>query len=74
MRVVVNGGVQELADDTTVGDVVAQVRPVPPEADERAQAGIAVALNGEVVTRRHWWTTRLSPGDRVEVLAPIQGG
>lgn len=36
--------------------------------------GIAVALNGEVVRRRAWSETRLSPGDDVEIVRVRQGG
>jgi sulfur carrier protein len=37
-------------------------------------AGIAVALNGEVVPRGAWPATALGEGDRVEVLGATQGG
>ncbi len=36
--------------------------------------GIAAALNGEVVPRRAWEATALSPGDRVEIVKVLQGG
>ena len=39
-----------------------------------ARAGIAVAVNDRVVPRAAWATTRLAPGDRVEVLHAIAGG
>lgn len=42
---------------------------VGPEA-----AGVAVAVNGQVVRRSDWATWRLSPGDRVEVVQAVQGG
>lgn len=74
MNVVVNGDPVEVAETANVGDIVTLVRPLPPGAGERARAGIAVALNGEVVPRQDWDTTRLAPQDRVEVLAPMQGG
>jgi sulfur carrier protein len=35
---------------------------------------VAVALNGDVVPRSRWTATELSPGDRLEVLAPTAGG
>lgn len=35
---------------------------------------IATALNGDFVPRDAHDTTRLNDGDRVEVLAPMQGG
>lgn len=36
--------------------------------------GVAVALDGEVVTRSRWSETELRDGCMVEVVAAIQGG
>lgn len=36
--------------------------------------GLAVALNGAVVPRATWPTTRLSAGDAVEIVQAKQGG
>ncbi len=36
--------------------------------------GIAVALNGAVLPRAAWETTRLSAGDAVEIVQAKQGG
>jgi sulfur carrier protein len=45
------------------------------EAEIGAQArGIAVALNGAVVPRGAWRSTRLNPGDSVEIVRARQGG
>ncbi|WP_055483582.1 sulfur carrier protein ThiS [Sphaerimonospora mesophila] len=66
MKVTVNGVETSLDDEATV---IVAVRTLT-----AAAAGIAVALNGEVVSRGAWATTRLSPGDRVEVLTAVQGG
>jgi sulfur carrier protein len=66
MQVTINGAPVELADDTTVAELVA-----------RRGGGhdrIAVALNGGVVPRSSWAETPVSPGDRLEVLAPTAGG
>ena len=35
---------------------------------------VAVAVNGEVVTRREWPETRVSDGDVVEVVRAVGGG
>jgi thiazole synthase len=40
----------------------------------REQRGVAVALDGEVVPRSEWSRTSLREGQKVEVLAAIQGG
>ena len=44
------------------------------KAVDVAQRGIAVALNGQVVPRAEWATTKLSPGDSVEIVRARQGG
>ena len=66
MNVTVNGRDTEMDDRATVADVVASFGG--------ARFGVAVARNGEVVTRSEWSATNLSDGDRVEVLGALQGG
>lgn len=66
MTVVVNGERRELKDETTVADVVRLLVDV--------ERGVAVALDGEVVPRSAWPTTRLRDGHHVEVLRAVQGG
>jgi sulfur carrier protein len=39
-----------------------------------ARSKVATALNGEFVAERDRGKTRLSNGDRVEIVAPRQGG
>jgi sulfur carrier protein len=36
--------------------------------------GVAVAINGTVVPRAAWSSTRLSAGDQVEIVRARQGG
>jgi len=68
MTVVVNGTPTEVASDATVAGVVAGLGlPV-------SGAGIAVALNGEVVPRSAWASTGFGERDRLEVLGASQGG
>ena len=69
MKLLVNGEARELPDALTVAQLVAEVAPRP--AGER---GVAVAVNAEVVPRSAWAQTRLEDGQRVEVLAAMQGG
>jgi sulfur carrier protein len=38
------------------------------------QAGVAVAVDGQVVPRADWAGTALGEGARVEVLTAVQGG
>ena len=39
-----------------------------------AEGAVATALNGEFVARHARAATQLSPDDRVEIVAPRQGG
>ena len=66
MVVEVNGERREVAEETTVAQLVAQTT-------ERTR-GVAVARGGEVVPQSEWEATRLSAGDRVEILEAVQGG
>jgi sulfur carrier protein len=66
MRVTVNGEETELQAGTSVADLVALLGIEP--------RGIAVAVDGEVVTRRTWRERPLAAGERVEILSIAQGG
>ena len=63
-----NGTDRELAEGTTVADLIASLGH-----DPRGR-GVAAAINGEVVPRTSWGATIVSDGDRVEVLTAIGGG
>jgi sulfur carrier protein len=67
IRIRVNG-VEERLAAATITDML--------EARELAHdaRGIAVALNGRVVPRAAWATTRLADGDDVEIVRAMQGG
>ncbi|MEU0571166.1 sulfur carrier protein ThiS [Nonomuraea sp. NPDC005983] len=66
MNVTINGAAQEVPDGITVAQAVQTLTT--------ATTGVAVAVNGEVVTRSTWETTALSDRDTVEVLTAVQGG
>jgi sulfur carrier protein len=66
VQVTVNGARTEVPDDATVAALVA--------ARSAGHGRVAVARNGDVVPRSAWETTRLAPGDALEVLAPTAGG
>ena len=65
-RLTLNGAAITVDAGTTVGSLIDGSVP-----DRR---GIAVAVNGGVVPRSQWDHTRLSEGDRVEILTAAQGG
>jgi sulfur carrier protein len=66
VQVTVNGVPTDVADATTVAALVAE--------RSAGHSRVAVAVNGGVVPRSSWETSRLAPGDAVEVLAPTAGG
>ncbi len=63
-----NGERVELEAEATVALAVART------GAEAERAGIAVAVDGEVVPRSEWEQTELRDGQRVEVVGAIQGG
>ncbi len=65
MRVVVNGEPRDVQATTLAAAV---------EALDYAEAKVATALNGEFVPARAREVTPLKDGDRIEILAPRQGG
>jgi sulfur carrier protein len=68
VRVILNGERRELGIGATIEQAVAATG-----AGDRRD-GLAVAVDGEVVPRGEWATTRLADGQRVEVLQAVQGG
>jgi sulfur carrier protein len=68
MRVVLNGEPHELREGATVVDAVQA------SGAHDSHAGIAVAVDGEVVPRGRWDDQLLADGQQVEVLQAVQGG
>jgi sulfur carrier protein len=66
MKMIVNGTQRELPAGTTVAAVVAELTEAP--------AGVAVALNEEVLPRGTWAETIVRDADRIEILTAVQGG
>ena len=63
MTIELNGQTIQLDPGATVATLV-----------ETGTAGVAVAVDGEVVPKSEWGLTPLSDGQRVEVVGAIQGG
>jgi len=68
MKIELNGQPRELAPSATLADAVRE------SGAGEGGRGVAVALDGEVVPRAEWEATPLAEGQKVEVLAAIQGG
>lgn len=65
MKIEVNGDMHEISA-ATVQDALAELG--------WGDARVATALNGEFLPKAARATTNLTDGDRLEVLAPMQGG
>jgi sulfur carrier protein len=64
--VVINGEPHQLAEQISLATAVSIIT--------NAATGVAAAVNGDVVRRRAWESTRLAPGDQIEVVTAVQGG
>jgi sulfur carrier protein len=64
----VNGRPEELPEGATVADAV---KAVGVDGERR---GVAVAVDGVVVRRPEWESTRLGDRQAVEVVRAVQGG
>ena len=65
MRIIVNGETRDIEAATLAAALVAL---------DYGEATVATALNGEFVPKRARDATPLQNGDRIEILAPRQGG
>ena len=66
MEILINGAAHRVADDMSLDRAVALI--------SSAASGVAAAVNGELVRRVSWPSTRLAAGDEIEVLTAVQGG
>lgn len=66
MEIVINGTAHQVPEETSLDRAVALI--------SESASGIAVAVNGDVVSRMSWPQVRLAPGDQIEVLTAVQGG
>jgi sulfur carrier protein len=64
VEVCLNGATRALSRGTRIADLV----------EAAWGRGVAVARNGEVVQHGEWASTRVEPGDEIEIVRPIQGG
>ena len=66
VQVKLNGEPRELPDGSTIAQAVAALTG--------SAAGVAAAVNGDVIPRGSWTTTLLRDGDQVEAVTAVQGG
>lgn len=68
MRLSVNGREREFPPSARVSDVLVAAGVDP------GQRGVAVAVDGQVVSRAAWPTHRLAAGARIEIVRATAGG
>jgi len=68
MELTVNGETRHAEPGATVAELMEQMGFDP------AARGVAVAVNGAVVSSRGWSERHLSEGDTVEIIHAVQGG
>jgi len=66
MQVTLNGEPVELPDDATIHTVLARFG--------REDAGVAVAVNLDVIRREDFDATALRDGDRIDIVTAVGGG
>ena len=66
MTITLNGKAHEVADGTTVGELIITVTGT--------ERGSAAVVDGEVVPRSVWSGTALHDGQSVELITAVQGG
>lgn len=66
MKLTINGEVREFNNASTLSDLIAQLGMKPDR--------VAVELNRELVARDRWAETRLSNGDKLEIVHFVGGG
>ncbi len=66
MHITVNGEARRLDSETTLSTLLENL-------DLKAKL-IAIELNGRVIARAEWPTTRLTEADRIEIVHFVGGG
>ena len=66
MTVLINGETREFANVATLSDLVAELGMKPDR--------VAVELNRELIRRERWPETRISDGDKLEIVHFVGGG
>ena len=68
MKIRVNGEEKAVRPNLNIYDLLIALELQP------TQAGIAVAVNREVIPRTQWQTTELRENSDVEIIRAVQGG
>ncbi len=68
MQITLNGENRNVGNGISIRDLLIDL------AHDPGRRGIAVAVNAEIVSRAEWPSTSLDSGDRVDIIAAVQGG
>jgi len=68
MKIKLNGDLRKFSAVDTVVTLLDEL------GIERDVGGLAIAVNGSVVSKTKWPDTRLNDGDEVEIIHAVQGG
>lgn len=68
MKIHINGEAKEVRSNLNVHDLLIALELNP------TQAGIAVAVDREVIPKTKWQATELHEGSEVEIIRAVQGG
>jgi sulfur carrier protein len=66
IKLIINGQPKNFTAPLNLYDVLAQ--------EDLIGMMVAVARNNTVIPRDHWKDTKLTDGDLIEIVAPMQGG
>ena len=66
MKITLNGSEKEISDETVLSTLLSEIG-----IDER---GTAVAINGEIVSKKTFCEKKINAGDRIDLLRAIGGG
>jgi sulfur carrier protein len=66
VEIIINGHPHPVAEEISLAGAVSLI--------VGGGQGVAAAVNGDVVRRTAWESTRLAAGDQVEVVTAVQGG
>lgn len=67
MNLTVNGAAHQAAESTTVAGLLGELQLA-------ASAGVAIAVNQQVIPRSQWPHALLRESDQVLIIQPTQGG
>jgi len=68
MNLKINGNTQDIQDNTILVELIEKL------TGEKDPAGVAVAINGSVISRSVWSQHALKEGDDIEILGAVSGG